>query len=218
MRRVGTLARAEEVKSAVASLRLIGGDEAKPVVDLYGFLSDNAEALGESRVVVAFMPARAEVPQALMAVELESSEAAVAFEPKLRRMLGAQVSQVKKAVGSAAPEPVVVPEPEANERTRAARPAAADFALRRVGRWLLAADSPFTLKRLRGEEDRPRLSDSPRFQSVRARFASDSLFVYVDTNVAQQGWALQMQRASESRREATRRSPRARPRRRSTWA
>ncbi len=198
VRRVGMLARAEEVKSAVASLRLIGGDEAKPVVDLYGFLSDNAEALGESRVVVAFMPARAEVPQALMAVELESSEAAVAFEPKLRRMLGAQVPQVKKAVTSTAPEPVVVPKPEANERTRAARPAAADFALRRVGRWLLAADSPFTLKRLRGEEERPRLADSPRFQSVRARFASDSLFVYVDTNVAQQGWALQVQRASVS--------------------
>jgi hypothetical protein len=33
---------------------------------------------------------------------------------------------------------------------------------------------------------------------VRARFASDSLFIYVDTNVAQQGWALQMQRASET--------------------
>lgn len=198
VRRVGTLARAEEVKSAVASLRLLGGEEVKPVTDLYGFLSDNAEALGESRVVVAFMPARPEVPQALMAVELESSEAAVAFEPKLRRMLGAQVPQVKKAVAGAAPAPVVVPRPEANERARAARPAAADFALRRVGRWLLASDSPFTLKRLRGEDDRPRLADSPRFQSVRARFASDSLFVYVDTNVAQQGWALQMQRASES--------------------
>jgi hypothetical protein len=66
-----------------------------------------------------------------------------------------------------------------------------------VGRWLLAADTAFTLKRLRGDEDRPRLADSPRFQSVRARFASDSLFVYVDTNVAQQGWALQTQRASE---------------------
>lgn len=197
LRRVGTLARSEEVKSAVASLRLIGGEEAKPLIDIYGFVSNNAEALGESRVVVTSMPARAEVPQALMAVELESTEAAVAFEPKLRRMLGERVPQVKHAIAGVAPEPVV-PKPDTVERARgAAKPPPADFALRRVGRWLLAADAPFTLKRLRGEESQPRLADSTRFQSVRARFASDSLFVYVDTNVAQQGWALQMQRASE---------------------
>ncbi|MFL6256859.1 MAG: DUF3352 domain-containing protein, partial [Pyrinomonadaceae bacterium] len=202
LRRVGTLAHAEEVKSAVASLRLLGGEEAKPLTDIYGFISDNAEALGESRVVVTFMPARAGVPQALMAVELESTEAAVAFEPKLRRMLGERVPQVKKAMAGAAPEPVVVPKPDASERPRGAtKPPPADFALRRVGRWLLAADSPFTLKRLRGEEERPRLADSTRFQSVRARFASDSLFVYVDTNVAQQGWALQAQRASEAQQQ-----------------
>ncbi|MET0650850.1 MAG: DUF3352 domain-containing protein [Pyrinomonadaceae bacterium] len=203
LRRVGTLVRAEEVKSAIASLRLMAGAEAKPVTDLYDFISVNAEALGESRVVAAFLPARAEVPQALMAVELESSEAAVAFEPKLRRMLGAQVPQVKKAVAGSAPAPVVVPKPEAGARARGAtKPPAADFVLKRAGRWLLAAESSFTLKRLRGEESEPSLADSTRFQSVRARFASDSLFVYVDSNVAQQGWALQMQRYEAERAAA----------------
>jgi hypothetical protein len=198
VRRVGTLARAEEVKSAVASLTLLGGNEAKPLTDLYAFLSDNAEALGESRVVVAFLPARAGMPQALLGVELETPAAATAFEPKLRRMLGERVPQVKKAVAGVAPEPVVVPaKPEARERaSAAAKPPAADFVLKRVGRWLLAADSPFTLRTLRGGDDVPRLADSARFQSVRARFANDSLFVYVDTDVAQQGWALQMQSAA----------------------
>lgn len=199
LRRVGTLARAEEIKSAVASLRLIGGDEAKPFTDFHAFVSDNAEALGESRVVLAFMPARPEVPQGLMAVELESAAAAAAFEPKLRRLLGEKVPQVKRAIAGAAPEPVVVaPRPGANDRARAANKPPAPFALRRAGRWLLAADSAFTLKRLRGEADGPALADITRFQNIRARFASDSLFVYVDTNVAQQGWALQVQRASES--------------------
>lgn len=198
VRRVGTLARAEEIKSAFASLTLFGGMEAKPVTDLYAFVTENAEALGESRVVVAFIPARSEVPQGLMAVELESVEAAVAFEPKLRRLLGEKVPQVKKAIAGTGPEPVG-PKQEARERARAAaRPRGADFALKRVGRWLLAAESSFTLKRLRGEEERPRLADSTRFQSVRGRFASDSVFVYVDTNVAQQGWALQAQRAAEA--------------------
>ena len=202
LRRVGTLVHAAEVKSAVAALRLMAAVEAKPVTDLFDFVSVNAEALGESRVVAAFLPARTEVPQALVAVELESPEAAVAFEPKLRRMLGAQVPQVRKAVAGAEPEPVVIPRPEAGGRARgAARPPAADFVLKRAGRWLLAAESSFTLKRLRGEESEPSLADSARFQSVRARFASDSLFVYVDSNVAQQGWALQVQRASEGRQD-----------------
>ena len=201
LRRVGTLARGAEVKSAVASLVLFGGSEAKPLTDLYAFVSDNAEALGESRVVAAFLPARPEVPQGLIAVELESLAAAAAFEPKLRRMLGEGVPQVKQAITGAAREPAL---PRRAERARgAAKAPAPDFVLKRSGRWLLAADAPFTLKRLRGEEGAPSLADSARFQSVRARFASDALFVYVDTNVAQQGWALQMQRAAEEQPEMT---------------
>lgn len=202
LRRLGALARTEELKTAVAMFRLIGPgelSELQEVIDLYMFVSDNAETLGESRVVVSFLPARTGVPQVLMAIELESPGAAAAFEPKLRRLLGAKAQQVRKAVAGAVPEPVVVPKPEANERARGAARPAADFALRRAGRWLLAAESSFTLKRLRGDEDRPRLADVPRFQTIRSRFASDSLFVYVDTNVAQQGWALQMQKYEAER-------------------
>jgi len=47
LRRVGTLARTEEVKSAIAALTLLGGEEARPVTDFYSFVSNNAEALGE---------------------------------------------------------------------------------------------------------------------------------------------------------------------------
>ncbi|MDQ5837585.1 MAG: DUF3352 domain-containing protein, partial [Acidobacteriota bacterium] len=71
--------------------------------------------------------------------------------------------------------------------------------VRRFGRLLLAAESPFTLRRLRGEEGAPSLSENARFQSVRARFASDSVFVYVDTTLAQQGYAVEQQRQQEAR-------------------
>src|SRR5436305_1347813 len=73
------------------------------------------------------------------------------------------------------------------------------FAVRRYGRLLLAADSPFTLKRLRGEEGAPALADNARFQSVRSRFGSDSVFVYVDTTLAQQGYAVNQEKAQEAR-------------------
>jgi hypothetical protein len=202
VRRVGTLAQGEELKMAVGALDLFGA-ETKPLTDLFRFVSDNAETLAEARVVVTLMPARASLPQTLLAVELPSTEAAVAFEPKLRRMLGEQIREVKKAI-----EPEVVKQ-ETGGQTRSPvkqkgepkgepKTGAPDFALRRVGRWLIAAESPFTLRALRGEEGEARFADSARFQSVRSRFSAETLFVYVDTNVAQQGWALQQQKASEA--------------------
>jgi hypothetical protein len=201
VRRVGALSQTEEVKSAVATLTLLGGAEAKPLTDAYTFVSGSAEALGESRLVFAFLPARQGLPQGLLAVELESAAAAAAFEPKFRRMLGEQVRPLKEAID---PQPAPTgakarpPQPAGRQKGVESKPAA-DFAVRRAGRWLIAADAPFTLKRLRGEEGEMRLADSPRFQSVRGRFPNDSLFVYVDTDVAQKGWALQVQRAAEAR-------------------
>ncbi|HEX8558781.1 MAG TPA: hypothetical protein VF668_11780 [Pyrinomonadaceae bacterium] len=200
LRRLGALSQTEEVRSAVASLTLLGGDEVKPLIDFYRFISDNAEALGESRVVVAFMPSRAGLPQGVAAVEFESPEAAAAFEPKLRRLVGQQARQLKQAVGLGNPAGAAARGGE-DARQRGGARADADFALRRSGRWLVSADAPFTFKRLRGGEDDTTLAGSARFQSVRSRFANASFFVYVDTNVAQQAWALQTQRAQEQQQQ-----------------
>jgi hypothetical protein len=210
VRRVGMLAQTEELKTAVASLSLFGAAEMRIVTDLYRFISDNEETLAEARFVTAFLPTRAGVPQGLTAVGLSTPEAAVAFEPKYRRMLGEQVREVKKAVDPAASSVTVPPTqntPDARQRGgsqsnakpgAASKPPAPYFVLKRVGRWLVAADTPFTLKALRGEDGTPRLAQSPRFQSVRSRFANEALFVYVDTNAAQQAWALQVQRIQDA--------------------
>jgi hypothetical protein len=202
LRRVGTLSRSEEVKSAVASLRLLGGEEVQPLTDFYDFVVANAEVLGESRIVMGFMPARKGVPQGVAAFQLDSPEAAAAFEPKLRRVIGEQVRQIKKDI--AAQEPT--PDPTVPRRRQGQRPKpepkvpGSDFAIRRAGRWLITSDGPFKLRQLRGGEGEPSLADSARFQTVRSRFANDSLFVYVDTDVAQQAWAIQMQAMEEASR------------------
>lgn len=201
LRRVGTLSRMEDVKTAVASLRLLGGEEARPLTDFYDFVAGNAEVLGESRMVLAFMPARKGVPLGVAAVELESPEAAVAFEPKLRRILGEQVREVRKAMES---QPGAQA-PHGAQRGQKPPPPrkvpGSDFAIRRAGRWLVTSDGPFRLKQIRAAEGEPSLADSTRFQTVRSRFANASLFVYVDTDVAQRAWALQMQTIEESNRE-----------------
>src|ERR1051326_8878300 len=71
VRRVGTLARTEEWKTAGAALHL-SGEEIEPATDLYAFISDNAEKLSEARAVMAFMPTRGGLPQAFLALELPS--------------------------------------------------------------------------------------------------------------------------------------------------
>jgi hypothetical protein len=218
LRRVGALSRLDEVKTAVASLRLLGGEEARPLTDFYDFIAANAEALGESRIVVAFMPARRGVPQGVAAFELESPEAAAAFEPKLRRSIGEQVRQVKKAIEAQPAQPTQpAPATQSTQPAPRAQPGAqrgqkppapvkvpgSDFAIRRAGRWLVTSDGPFKLKQLRAGEGEPSLADSTRFQTVRARFSNASLFVYVDTDVAQRAWALQMQMIEESNPEVS---------------
>ncbi|HYH87086.1 MAG TPA: DUF3352 domain-containing protein [Pyrinomonadaceae bacterium] len=200
-RRLGALAQMEEIKTGVAALQLFG-DETKPLTDLVGFVGENSEMLIESRAVLVSMPTRGGLPQALFALELPSPEAAIAFEPKMRRLFGQQAKAYRDLVGdtqAAPPAPRRAGRQAGRERPEPRKADASTFAFRRAGRWLLAADSPFTLKRLRGDEGASALSQDVRFQSARTRFSSDAFFVYVDTTLAQQGWALQMQKDQEAR-------------------
>ncbi|MBC7933680.1 MAG: hypothetical protein H7Z38_24225, partial [Rubrivivax sp.] len=199
VRKLGTLAQMEEIKTAIAALQLLG-DETKPLTDLVGFVEENSETLADSRAALLSLPTRGGLPQALFALEMPSIEEAIAFEPKLRRLLGQQAQVYKEMVGGgpSPTQPRRVGRPAGREKP-APKTDASPFAFRRAGRWLLAADSPFTLKRLRGDASASALSEDVRFQSARTRFGSDALFVYVDTTHAQQGWMVQMQKEQEAR-------------------
>src|SRR5256714_15387039 len=66
LRNVGTLAQAQELKTALGMFGLLGEElraPAEPLTDVYGFVSDNAEQLQNARAGVAFMPTRAGLPQ-----------------------------------------------------------------------------------------------------------------------------------------------------------
>jgi hypothetical protein len=201
VRNVGTLARAEELKAAVATLGLVGPEESEPLRDFFNFVSNNADALAEARAVLTFLPTRAGLPQALVALELPSAESAAAFEPKFRRVVGQQAEVIENIIGAQ-------PEPAHAGRKAAAKVAAGqgadsqNYFVKRFGRLLLASESPFTLKRLRGEEGAGALAENVRFQSARNRLGSDSIFVYVDTTLAQQGYAVERQKAQEAREAA----------------
>jgi hypothetical protein len=222
VRRVGMLARTEELKTAVGALQLFG-EEVEPATDLYAFISDNAEKLSEARAVMAFMPTRGGLPQAFLALELPSPEEAAAFEPKFREYIGEKVqpltdelfnpraaqkaSAEKQQAGAngqgAKSDSKAQNRPQSNAQVNGQNgeqtAGASGYAFRRVGRLLLTANEPFTLKQIRGEEGTNSLAENVRFQSARTRLASDSLFVYVDTALAQQGYEYQQQKSREQR-------------------
>ena len=127
VRRVGTLALAEEVKSA-SPRSAARRRRAKPVTDLYGS-SPTTRGVGECAVVVASCRARRGA-QAILAFE-RSRRGGRRLRAEAARMLGTQC-EVKRPSPAARPHPS---SSQAEERaSRAARPAADDFALRRAGR------------------------------------------------------------------------------------
>lgn len=197
LRRVGTLAQANELKTALAGLKLFGDADTKPVSDLIEFVTANYEPLAEARFVLLFMAARPRVPVVVTAVEFPSAQDAAAFEPKYRQFADEQLKVYRTKYDP--------PKPSAERRTtrrggRAlpkpeAKQTQFDYTLKRVGRVLISAEKGLSLKRLRGEEFAPALADSARFQNARTRFSSDSLFVYVDTGVTMHGFSRMGQEA-----------------------
>jgi hypothetical protein len=177
VRKIGQLSQNDDLKTALAALRL-SGEMPKEIGDLLAFINQQAEALAEARYVLTMMPAMPGLPVSLSALEFPTVEAAAAFEPKYRALVNEQMKAYKKA---ATPPARGVPRmPEIN------------LDIRRVGNVMLLGTERFTLKQLRGDGT-ARLSESVRFQTMRGRFASESLFVYVDTGAVQRGWAAQME-------------------------
>jgi hypothetical protein len=185
VRKVGQLSQNADLKTALAALRL-SGEMPKEIGDLLSFLNQHAEALGEARYVLTMMPAAPGLPLSVSALEFPTSEAAAAFEPKYRALVSEQMKAYKKANPANAPGLPKMPE--------------INLDIRRVGNVLLLGTERFTLKQLRGD-GAGLLSESVRFQTMRGRFASESLFVYVDTGAVQRGWATQVEAARKQAEE-----------------
>jgi hypothetical protein len=195
VRKLATILYAPEIKTMLGGAALFDA-QASEILQLANFVTENSETLADARVVLAVLPARTDLPQPLVAVQLPSPEAARLFEPKFR----AFVTERRQALGALTEAPTRPARSRDGRRAGARRPrpapAATRISTRRVGSWLLAADRPFTLRRLGGSAGP--LADSARFQTLRARFANESVFVYVDTERTQQSWVMQMQQTREA--------------------
>lgn len=198
LRRLGQLFEIGELKTALNGMRLFDADAAV-LGETADFVNQNTELLADARFVLAGLAARPGLPQWVAALQLPTPEAAAGFEPKYRAFL----TNSAKALGIAPRAGAPPPRASRGRARRAPRPkpAASNFVIKRAGSWLITSEKQFTPDRLRGEGGAS-LAENARFQALRNRFSSEQLFVYFDTDRAQQGWTLTMQQEQEARARA----------------
>jgi hypothetical protein len=140
-----------------------GGTE----VTLVRMLTDNVERLQRSRVMLAFNPTDSSLPGQLVAIELESEDAAKDFEAMAKERFTSLASLAQKS-GKAT----------AVDTTNGKNASLAG--IRRVARLVVISMAPFTFRALRGPDDKL-MNDDINFRTARDRFAAEPLFIYYDT-------------------------------------
>lgn len=184
VRMIGGLARSNAIMQLLEPLRLLGTPP-KEVTAIIEFLNANAEMLATSRLMFATMPARAQLPQNLIAIELASAQDAIKFEPEFRTLF----TSVSASTSTASPAQTGTNKtgvtPKAQQATQSPTTTKAQpVFVKRAGGLILASDTLFNQNSLRPDGSQP-LSSDPNFQRVRSRFVSEPLFLYFDVNLAQ---------------------------------
>ncbi|HEV7798209.1 MAG TPA: DUF3352 domain-containing protein [Pyrinomonadaceae bacterium] len=203
VRGVGGLIRSPAVNDLLDPVMKLGRPpkELKTVVK---WINAHAEILAGSRMMVAGWASRPKLPTVLIAIEFSSSEEAKKFYPELRDFLPTLLP-TPTPTPDPAPSPTPTPKraamsgdstnaglPQANitavppKASHELRPVAEPqpppvlpYQMRQVGSLVLISDTTFTLRDLRPRGSKP-LEEDQNFILARNRFASESLFLYVD--------------------------------------
>jgi len=208
-RGVGGLVRSAAVNDLLDPVMKLGGPP-REFKTLVKWLNAHADVLAGSRMLVAGWPSRPKIPNVLVAIEFSSPEEAKKFYPELRGFLPtllptptptptaapapaltpAPAAKPILAVPGAGTEtrvvanaPVIVtmntpqqvrtlPEPEPT-------PVLPPYQMLQAGSLILISDVAFTFRNLRPRGSKP-LEEDQNFTLARNRFASESLFLYVD--------------------------------------
>ncbi len=236
MRMVGQHLGSADFKQMLEPLRLPGGlpDEARQLLD---FITDHADELTAARVAFGAVPVKTGLPTAVIAVEMSSAEEARKLVPQLRTTLarygGAGAQEGEDADGGAgarrggrrrggargAQKRQAGAEGQTIAVREAVEASAPPFQIRRAGRVVALSDRAFTFKSLRGAAGALPLTGEPGFQSVRSRFATDTVFLYFNTTRMSAATKRQMEESErkykefeeEQRREEARVSRRSGP-------
>ena len=168
------------------------------------WLSAHADALGSSRVMIAGWASRPKLPNVLIAIEFSSDDEAKKFYPELRDFLPTLLptptpTPSPTATPAASPAAVLTarsPEAHNGAAVAAAAPVATPrqiaavaeaqpaptppFQMKQAGTLVLLSDTAFKVSDLKPRDSKP-LAEAQDFALARNRFASESVFLYIDT-------------------------------------
>ncbi|HJQ68665.1 MAG TPA: hypothetical protein VKA70_06820 [Blastocatellia bacterium] len=165
LRNVGAQAQAGGLMNLIEPLIPMLGGTPKELAGITTFISKHSSTLARSRMMIAAGPARPELPQVVVALEMASPDAAEEFEPEFRQFLSSIIAEGNKRSQGFHPD---------DARTK--QPA---FAIKRAGALLIITEAEFEIKTIRPEEGNL-LSSNLTFQAARSRFYSEPLFIYFD--------------------------------------
>jgi hypothetical protein len=149
-------------------LERFGGGGAE--MTLVRLVTDNADRLQHSRVMLAFSPADSSLPGQIVAFELESEDAAKEFETMAKQLstsIASMAQKANKAIGLATKIDT----------------SSALAGVRRVDRLVVISMASFSFKTLRGPDDKP-MSDDINFRTARDRFSAEPIFFYYDASIS----------------------------------
>jgi hypothetical protein len=187
-RGVGQLIRSDSVNELLEPVLKLAAPP-KELKTLIKWLNTHADEVMTSRMLIATWPTAKNVPDAIVAIEFESSEAAAKFKTQLNSFL-------PKLLPTPSPEPSPSPndiQPRSPSTTTTVSGTAGEqfvltetvknssFHLKQAGSLVLITPTESTLKNLRPSRSKP-LSEDPNFRLARNRFTSEQLFLYVDVN------------------------------------
>ncbi|MEJ7616953.1 MAG: hypothetical protein WKF30_08345 [Pyrinomonadaceae bacterium] len=195
---------AGEILRSLEQLRLMPA-EMRPFVS---FITAHADQLANSRLGVATMPAsnQSKLPQTIIAVDFASTDEARELEPELRRLFSTLVSLASRQNKTAITTATAPKNDTPGKQQSGVVSAAPTFHLIRKANLLLLGDHPFEVSVLKSK-DGLALSEDPRFQALRARLASEQLFVYAATGIMARNFKREVERQTKLQQEHQKAAP-----------
>jgi hypothetical protein len=177
VRDVGQLFHSSAVGDLIGPLTKLLGPS-KEFNTVLKWLDAHADSLAGSRVLVAGWPAQTSLPAAVLAIEFASPEEAQKFEPQLRRFMPTLAPATEPPSATRAAQPLKNPATPP-QQPQSSAPPSLPYHIAHAGSLVLLSDKAFAFRDLKPRNAKL-LSEGQNFVTARSRFASESLFLYVD--------------------------------------
>ena len=167
------------------------------------WLTAHADAVTTSRMMVAAWPTAKNIPNVLVAIEFENAEEAAKFEPQLNevlvKVLPPQPAATPTPAETASPAPN--PTPAAVSQTTPPAPPVLtpQYHVTHSGALVFVTSSPLTIKNLKPANSKP-LNEDQNFRTAYDRFASESIFAFVNITAIEQEEKDQREKAIEAQK------------------